>query len=343
MTVRLEDLAHIVGGTVEGGGDTEVSAVADPHEALPGDIAAVFGSSVPDGCRASAVVVRPGCDSRGLPCIRVDSPRLALVTLLQVLHPVPEPVAGIHETAVVSPQAQLGEGVSIGPLAVVGAATVGNGTRISSQCTVGDGVQIGRGCVLHAGVRVLDGCVLGDRVIIHAGSVIGADGFGYEATATGLVKIPQVGNVVIEDDVEIGALTAVDRGTLPRSSTVIGRGAKLDNLVQIGHNVRIGQHAIVCGQTGVGGSSLIGNGAVLAGKVGVSDHRTVGDGAIIGGMSAIYRDVQPGAQVLGVPARPRMEQHRVQAALTSLPELLKRVKRLERAAGLAGEAGEAGD
>jgi UDP-3-O-[3-hydroxymyristoyl] glucosamine N-acyltransferase len=197
-----------------------------------------------------------------------------------------------------------------------------------SSIHVGDDVQIGRDCILYPGVKIMNGCRIGDRVILHAGVVIGSDGFGFAESPTGLKKIKQVGWVEIADDVEIGANTTVDRGTL--GPTRIGRGTKIDNLVQIAHNVEIGEHSIIVAQVGISGSTKIGNGAVLGGQVGVVGHIEIGDGVQVGAQSGISKSIPAGKTMFGSPARDIKETMRIEASLTRLPELLKRVRSIEK-------------
>ncbi|MCX7826650.1 MAG: UDP-3-O-(3-hydroxymyristoyl)glucosamine N-acyltransferase, partial [Verrucomicrobiae bacterium] len=228
----------------------------------------------------------------------------------------------------VAQDAKLGRDVSIQPYAVIeSGAVIGDRTVIGAHGYIGHQARIGSDCLLWPRVVVRDHCILGNRVILHPGVVIGADGFGYTRGPKGHEKIPQLGIVEIEDDVEIGANTTVDRARFDR--TLIKQGAKIDNLVQIAHNVVIGRHAILCGQVGVSGSSTIGDGAILAGQVGIADHVNIGEGAIIMSKSGIPSDVPPGEKMFGYPARPQAQAARIWAAEARLPEMLLRLKRLE--------------
>jgi UDP-3-O-[3-hydroxymyristoyl] glucosamine N-acyltransferase len=262
------------------------------------------------------------------PALRTPNPHLALARALSIFHPEPVSVPGIHSTAVTAADARVASDACVGPLCVLGPGTeVGPGTILEAQVAVGARVRIGAGCRIHPHVTLRDDVVLGDRVIIHSGAVIGADGFGYARDGHRYVKIPQVGRVVIEDDVEIGANVCIDRATL--DETRIGRGTKIDNLVQIGHNVRIGADTAIVAQTGISGSVRVGSRVTLAGQVGVVDHVEIGDDVTVGAQAGVTKDVPPQATVLGAPAVPHTEFKRQLAALARLPELRKTLRALE--------------
>jgi UDP-3-O-[3-hydroxymyristoyl] glucosamine N-acyltransferase len=230
---------------------------------------------------------------------------------------------------VIDPSALLGEGVSVGPNAVIAAGVhVGERCSIGAGCYLGSGVVLGTDCVIEPNVTIQRDCQLGDRCIVHSGAVIGGDGFGFSWDGTGHRKVPQLGRVVIEDDVDIGCNSCVDRATL--GETRIRRGTKIDNLVQVAHNTDIGAHVILVSQAGVAGSSTVGTGAVIAGQVAISDHVEVGAGARVGGQSGVTKNVPPGATVFGTPARPMKDTLRELGALAQLPALLKLVKRQDR-------------
>lgn len=329
--LSLSAIADLLEGVLDGPPDHMVTGVGTPSCQEEDRIVAVFADAVPESVGASvAVVVRPDAETGGRPAVRVANPRLALARLLATLHAVPQPEPGVHPSAVVHPEARLGAGVSVGAGAVLGVCELGEGVIVSPLCYIGDGVRIGAGTLLHPRVTVLRDCTVGARCILHAGAVVGADGFGFEPGPAGLVRVPHVGAVIVGDDVEIGALTAVDRATLPGEVTTIGSGAKVDNLCQIAHNCTIGRHAVLCGCTGVAGSVTIGDGAVLGGSVMVRDHVTVGAGAQVGGGSGLMQDVEAGASVFGFPARPVQQELRVIASLGRLPELAQRVRELEK-------------
>jgi UDP-3-O-[3-hydroxymyristoyl] glucosamine N-acyltransferase len=281
--------------------------------------------------RAGAILASSLEAAGGRPAVIVDAPLQALAVWLAALCPPERPRPGIARGAHVHPSARLGggvsvaEGASVGPRARVGARTViGPGVRVGADA------EIGEDGFLHANAVVYPGCHLGARCILHAGAVVGSDGFGYVWDGEAHQKIPQVGTVRVEDDVEIGANAAIDRATL--GETVIGRGSKIDNLVQVGHNVVIGEHSLLCGQAGVAGSTRIGRRVTLAGQAGVADHATIGDGAVATAQSGIVTGgkVEAGAVVSGMPAAPHREFLKRAAWIARLPELARRVEELER-------------
>ena len=259
--------------------------------------------------RASAVLVgrSMACDGAGKPLLRAGQPRLAFARAAALLRP-PQPAAEIHATAVLAPGVEIGRGVSIGAHAVIDeGAAVGEATVIGSGAVIGAGVHIGSDCHIYPRVVIYSGVTLGNRVKVHAGAVLGADGFGYvRDRATGeYTQFPQQGTLVIEDDVEIGANTTIDRGAL--DETRIGRGTKLDNLIHIGHNCSIGSDVVIAAQTGISGSSAVGDGAILGGQVGMGDHAMVGPGVILGGQAGILpkkKLLGPGIVFWGTPAKP---------------------------------------
>ncbi len=290
--------------------------------------------------RAGALLAASQEDAGSRPAVLVPSPTLALATWLQVWRPAQRPPPGISKGAFVHPTARLGPGVSIAAgAAVKKRARIGARTVLSVGVFVGEEAEIGEDCTLYANAVVLDRCRVGSRCILHAGAVIGSDGFRFVWDGKQHRKIPQLGIVRVEDDVEIGANSAIDRATL--GETVIGRGTKIDNLVQIGHNVVVGEDSLLCGQAGVAGSSLLGKRVTLAGQVGISDHVTIGEGAVVTGQAGIVRGdrVPPGAVVSGMPAAPHREFLRRAALIARLPELARRLEELEKTVR-AAEKGE---
>ncbi|WKZ56540.1 MAG: UDP-3-O-(3-hydroxymyristoyl)glucosamine N-acyltransferase [Bdellovibrionota bacterium] len=332
--VPLSELAKRVHGSIRGDGSTSIHGVCPLDQQEPGFLAFLreekqsIAQSVADTLTASALMVSKKCvpASSPVPLLVVENPLLSLRSILDLFHPPASPAQGIHPLASVDPTARIGKNVSIGPFSVVG-----SDVQIEDEVTIHPHVVlyaktvVGRGSILHAGVVVREGCRIGPHNTVQPGAVIGADGFGYVLDPQlGLVAIPQVGNVVLDANVDVGANSCIDRGTL--GSTAIAQGAKLDNLVQVGHNVRIGSHAILCGQSGVAGSSTIGNGAVLGGQSGVADHLTIGDGVRLGAQAGAVSDLRERGDYLGFPAQPAMTFRRMVVALRRLPALLKDLK-----------------
>jgi UDP-3-O-[3-hydroxymyristoyl] glucosamine N-acyltransferase len=276
----------------------------------------------------------------GRPVIRSPKVNLDFVRATAWLRPVARPAPGIHPQAVVAGDAQIDPGASIGPLAVVGArCVVGAGTVLGARVSLGDDVRVGRDGWLHPGVVVREGCTLGDRVTLQPGVVIGGDGFGYEFNERGEhEKVPQVGNVVIEDDVEIGANSTVDRGRL--GSTRIRRGAKIDNLVQIGHNADVGEHVIAVAQTGVAGSTRLGDRVIMMAQSGVGGHLEIGAGSFIGARGGVIENLEEGSRVWGFPSLAERAWHRSSSIFARLPELLRRLRALERRLDAAEGGGD---
>ncbi len=337
----VEELAGQVDGRVEGDASAAVTGVASVDEAGPGDLTFVAGrrrERTLVRTRATAVLVSEETrleDGQGpVALIRVADPHLAFGRLLPLFFPDPPErgtPSGIHPTAILGPGAELGDGVSVGPYAVLGeGCRVGSGTLIASHVQVGPGAIIGTDCVLEAGCSVLGSVRMGSRVHVLPGARVGTEGYGFGQVEGRAVKIPQVGRCLIGDDVEIGANSTVDRGAL--GDTVVGAGTKIDNLVHIGHNVRIGENCMIVAQVGVAGSVEIGQGVQLGGQAGISGHLTIGRGARIAAQAGVIGDVPADATYSGYPARPHARAMRASAALLRLPELLRRVRDLETAA-----------
>jgi UDP-3-O-[3-hydroxymyristoyl] glucosamine N-acyltransferase len=331
VTHTLASLADLVGGTVDGDGEREIIGAAGLEEAESGDIAFLAGrrgrKSLPS-TKAGAVIAARGEDLAGRDALRVDNPTLAFARILELFHPFGRPEAGIDDTAVIEDGARVDPAATISALCFVGrGASVGAGTVLSPHCFVGRETKIGRDVLLHPCVTIGDRVVISDRVIIHSGTVVGSDGFGYVYDGVKHCKIPQVGGVEIGEDVEIGANVTVDRATT--GATRIGRGTKIDNLVQIAHNVQVGEDAVIVAQVGIAGSTRIGNGAMIGGQVAIKDHVTVGDGARLGARSGVLRDVPPGATMSGIGPLPHRQWLRAHAAFDKLPDLLQRLKELE--------------
>ena len=283
-------------------------------------------------CQASACFIAEVPAAEELPSGMIflvcKDPEMSFLTAVQLLHPEHAVVHQISPHAAVDPSACIGANVHIGPFASVGQNTViANNSRIEAGVRIGNHVQIGQDCLIHPNAVIYDNTIMGNHVIIHAGAIIAADGFGYKFRNNQHVKVPHVGNVIIDDHVEIGANTCIDRGAL--GATRIGTGSKIDNLVQLGHNNTVGRNVIICGQSGISGSCTIEDGAILAGSSGVADHVKIGTRAVVMARSGISQDVEAGTQVWGSPAKDRKVAWRELAALSKLPELLQKIKVFE--------------
>jgi UDP-3-O-[3-hydroxymyristoyl] glucosamine N-acyltransferase len=350
----VAELAALVGGRAHGDEGRVVRGVASIESAGEGDLVFVEDEkfmAAALACDASCVVVPEGAGARlageaegarGKSFIEAARPKLAFALVAPLLHPPKRRAGAVHPTAQVAASARLGANVFVGAYAQVGErAEVGEGTQILGGAHLGDNVRVGPDCVLHPSVVLYDGVTLGSRVTLHAGVVVGADGFGYVRDAEGVYhKFPQVGTVVIEDDVEIGAHTCIDRGAL--GETRIGRGTKIDNLVQVAHNVLIGERVVIAAQTGISGSTVIESDAVIGGQVGMGDHARVQSGAVIGSQAGILpgKIVRPGVW-WGTPVQPLDEYKRLNAHVNSLPRMREELKELRRVVKeLAARLGE---
>ena len=328
-----DDLASAIGGRVLGEGRTAVTAIAPLDRAERGDLsflAAARYAPLLAGTRAGIVLISPDLvDTPGDIAARivVDKPHEALMRLIPRFHAPPVHVPGIDPSARIGRGAQLGRDVSIGAGAVVGeGARIGDRTMLGAHVMLGRGVEIGDDCQLHHGVTLYPGTRLGRRVIVHAGARLGSDGFGYVFRDGAHEKIPHVGRCLIDDDVEIGANTTIDRGSI--DDTVVGAGTKIDNLVHIAHNCRIGRACLLMAQVGLAGSTRVEDGAIVAGQAGVNGHGTIGRGARVGAQAGVFGDVPAGETWSGYPARPHREALRAQAALFRLAPLMRRLERL---------------
>jgi UDP-3-O-[3-hydroxymyristoyl] glucosamine N-acyltransferase len=333
--MRLADIAARVGGTLEGDGAVEITGVSSIEEPRPGTITFLADAKHTRHLAAltvGAILLPPDAPAPAVPAIRVANPHLAFVDVVALFHP-PAPVApGIHPTAVVAPTARLGAGVAIGPYAVVGDGVVlGDHGVLHAGVVLYPRVRIGTRFTAHARVVVREDVEIGDRVTLHAGAVIGSDGFGYVPAADGIRKIPQVGTVVVEDDVEVGANATIDRAAL--GATRIGRGTKIDNLVMIAHGCVVGPSCLLAGQVGLAGGTTLGANVMLAGQVGSAGHLTIGDGVKVAAKSGIPNDLAAGGTYGGIPAMDVREWRRTVGGLRRVGELLRRVRRLEQRAG----------
>jgi UDP-3-O-[3-hydroxymyristoyl] glucosamine N-acyltransferase len=338
-TYSLRELAERFGASTKGDDQVQIEGIESLKQARIGRLSFVTGPRHREeakACAASALIVPPSLDDLDRPLLIHPNPYLLFARIAQLFQ---EPLRlndGIHATAHVSEEAQIGSGVRIGPMAHVGPGScIGSGSSICGTAYIGSDVRIGCDCVIHPGVAILDRCLIGDRVIIHSGTVIGCDGFGYAQDEEGChIKIPQSGIVQIDDDVEIGSNTSVDRATFDR--TWIQRGTKIDNLVQVAHNVVIGEHCILVGQVGISGSSRLGRHVILAGQVGLADHVEIGDGTRIGAKSGVAHSIRGGQDFIGIPAMPKkqffrniMHLQRLSQYRDEIKELQSRVQELE--------------
>lgn len=334
--MRLAEIARLVGGTVLGDDTIEVAGVSSIEAPEPGTITFLADAKHVgrlSGLSVAAIMLAPDAPAVALPSIRVADPHGAFVTLVERLHPVERPRPGIHPTAVVSPSARLGRNASIGPHAVVGDdVVVGDDCVLDAGVVVYPRVRIGHRFTAYARVVVREDVRIGDRVTLHAGAVVGSDGFGYLPGPTGARKIPQVGTVVLEDDVEVGANATIDRAAL--GATTIGRGTKIDNLVIVAHGCRVGPHCLLAAQTGLAGGTTLGTGVMLGGQVGSAGHLHIGDGVRVAAQSGIRNDLAAGGSYGGYPAVEIQQWRRYSAGVLRLGELLRRVRRLERRTGL---------
>ena len=326
-------VARLVGGELRGNPEVVVSGVAPIDQASPTAVAFLASGKYASQAAASGagvLLVSPELahvDSPVPARILVAKPQEALLALLPHFYAEPTVAEGVHPTAHLGRGVVLGARVSVGPNAVIGdGARLGDDVLIGANATVGDGVVIGDASRVYPNATLYPGAVLGKRVFVHSGVRIASDGYGYVFRDGAHQKIPHVGRCIIEDDVEIGANTTIDRGSI--GDTVIGAGTKIDNLVQIGHNVRIGRLCLVMSQVGISGSTRVEDGVVLAGQTGVAGHVTIGKGARIGGQAGVFGDVPAGATWSGHPARPHRDVLRAQAMLLKLPTLMRRLERL---------------
>ncbi len=342
-TYTIEELATIVGGTTRGDTSTVITGVGDVAEAGPNQATWVSNPKYAaklTSSRAGAVLVPVDFGETPMPAILCERVDRSVARLLGAFAPpVAHPGPGVHPTAVVHETAQIGSRCAIGPHVVIEArVTIGASSVLCAGVFIGHGTTVGNDCVVWPNVVIRDGCVVGNRVVIHPGAVIGADGLGFFFDEGRHNKIPHIGGVVLEDDVEVGACTCIDRSKF--GYTVIGRGTKIDNLVQLAHNVRVGEHCVFAGQAGISGSVRIGNYCILGGRAGVLDNVTLGDGVLMaGGLSIADKDLPPGITASGFPARDHRQELRERAQARKLPQLAKqlkelmaRVKRLEESA-----------
>lgn len=332
MNASLYEIAKVVDGIVVGDGNTQVSSLAPIDKILANSLVFADGNDnlqLAENSIAAAILVSNSVTSDVKPVIQVAHPFKAFIQLLHYFHPPKKATNGIHPTAVVANDAIIGNNVAIGPYVnIESGVTIGDNCVIKSHVYVGEKVSIGADTIIHPHVTIYEQCQIGARVSIHAATVIGSDGFGYTFIDNHHLKVPHVGNVVIEDDVEIGANTVVDRATL--GSTVIGAGTKIDNLVQIAHSVKLGKHNILCAFTGIAGSTTSGNNVIFAANVGVSDHVRIDDGVVLAARAGVppKKHLKQGNVYLGSPARPKDKAIEQELSVTRIPLMRKNLKSL---------------
>jgi UDP-3-O-[3-hydroxymyristoyl] glucosamine N-acyltransferase len=332
MEKKLKELAEWVGGTVTGDGEVEIRGVASIEDAKAGEITFIANPkylSKLGQTQASAIIVSPEVTSKDKSLLSVKNPYLAFAKILALFSHKPYQAGGVDPRSWISPTAQLGEDLTVYPFVYIGdRCRIGDRVTLYPGVSVGEGSSIGEDSILQANVSVYPGMVIGKRVILHSGVVVGSDGFGYAKEGKRSLKIPQVGKVEIEDDVEIGSNTTIDRGAL--GNTVIRRGVKIDNLVQIAHNVVIGEDSIIVAQVGISGSAKIGNNVTLGGQAGLVGHITIGDNVMVGAQSGVPRDLPANQVYTGSPVLPHREFLRVVSVFPKLPEMKRTLAEIEK-------------
>jgi len=337
MEFTAEIIAQLLNGTVEGNPGAKVNTIAKIEEGHEGALSFLANPKYEHHIytTASSIVLvrnnfKPSREVKAT-LIRVEDPYQSVAKLLAIYQQAKPVKKGIHPSAVIEDSASLGKDIYIGPCTVISEnAVIGEGTSINAQAYIGEGVTIGKNCVLYPGVRVYHDCIIGDNCILHAGVVIGADGFGFApAAGSDYLKVPQIGNVVLEDNVEVGANTCIDRATM--GSTLIKHGVKLDNLVQVGHNVVIDENTVIAAQTGIAGSARVGRNCMIGGQVGIVGHLTVADGCMIGAQTGVIGSVkEENAMLFGTPALDKRKYIKSYAYFVRLPELNSRVEEMEK-------------
>jgi UDP-3-O-[3-hydroxymyristoyl] glucosamine N-acyltransferase len=331
-TFKLSEIARFIDGNLVGD-DIEITGISGIIEAKKGDITFLHSKKYLDFANkteASAIITSEEFNINNKNLIIVDDPYLAFARLLHKFSPdTPLKRTGISERTEISETADIGKNTTIKPFAVISEnSEIGDDTIIGEGVYIGDGVKIGKNCVVYPNVSIYRDCEIHNNVIIHSGTVIGSDGFGYAHSKEGVLKMPQIGTVIIEDDVEIGSNVSIDRGTT--GTTLIKSGTKIDNLVQIAHNVVIGKNSIIVSQVGISGSTTIGDNVVIAGQVGIVGHIEIGDGVKIGAKSGVSKSIPANEDYFGIPARPIMKTKRIEAFLSRYNSLLERIKTLEK-------------
>jgi len=332
MRFTLKEIAHLVNGELVGDPSVAITGISGIKEAKEGDITFLANSkyaSLVETTKAAAIITSRDPVETSKPLIKTDNPSIAFTKVVSlaassgIKHP-----SGIHPAAIISSNARIAKDVAVGACAVVeDGVEIGEGSIIYSGCYLGCRAKVGRKCLIYPNVSIREQTEIGDRVIIHSGTVIGSDGFGFAMVGGVQEKIPQIGTVLIEDNVEIGANVTIDRARFDK--TIIGKGTKVDNLVQIAHNVVTGENCVIVAQAGVSGSTTLGKGVILAGQAGIVGHIRIGDKAIVAAQAGVTKSIPAGVKVSGYPAKSHETALRVNACVQRLPELYKKIKELE--------------
>lgn len=335
MEFTAEQIASVIGGKIEGDKDAKVRTFAKIEEGVEGAISFLSNPKYTHyiyDTKSSVVIVNEDVELEGTVAptlIRVKNAYESIAQLLQIYEASKPKKTGVSPQAYISPTAKLGKDCYVGPFACIGEGTViGDGCQIYPHAVIGDNVKMGNNCILYPNTTVYQGCKIGNNVTLHAGSVIGADGFGFAPNADGYDKIPQIGIVTIEDNVEIGANTCVDRSTM--GSTVIRKGVKLDNLVQIAHNVEIGENTVMSAQVGIAGSTKVGSWCMFGGQVGIAGHITIGDKTFLGAQSGVPGSLKGGEELIGTPPMNPRNYFKSQAIFRRLPDMYKELEALKK-------------
>ena len=334
MSISIKEIAEIINAEIENKKDFEINDIKKIDEAGKSDITFLHNEKYYSHIKTTKakiiIVPKDFTTSKDITLLKVDDPYKAFLKILRTFYPI-QPIAeqGIHSMSAVNDSAVIGINPSISQFVSIGKGSrIGGNIQIQPNVTIGSNVTIGDNVIIYSNVSIRESCIIGDNVIIQNGAVIGSDGFGFAPGQTDYEKVPQVGNVILEDNVEIGANTVIDRATM--GSTIIRRGTKLDNLIQIAHNVEVGSNTVIAAQTGISGSTKVGNYCMFGGQVGLVGHITIGDKVMIGAQSGITRDVKAGSVVTGTPAREMRKTRKIDASMSRLPDLIYKVRDLEK-------------
>jgi len=334
MKIKIREIASLISGKISGDESLEIINLAKIEEAKPGELTFLYLSSYEKYfpvTKASAIIVKTGFNKtrNDLTYIETDAPEKSFFTIIRKYFTPQFPLTGIDSTTFVHQSAKIGNNVALGKNVVISAGCkVGDNTKIFHNTTIGENVYVGSSCLIHSNVSVREDCVIGNNVIIHSGTVVGSDGFGYSPNEKGeYIKIPQIGNVVIEDDVELGSNVSIDRAAI--GSTIIKRGCKIDNLVQVAHNVIVGEDTVISAQTGISGSTKVGNHCILAGQAGLVGHIELGDNVVITAQSGVSKSIPKPGYYSGSPAMEMRAHQKMQAQVRFIPDYAARIKELE--------------